>query len=263
MLRHRLRAALLLADPEAVLTGAHACRAHGLRYVPEALLGHPAPPQVLVPESRQVRVSRWVRPVRTRRLPGARWRSGLPIAPVERAVLDTSLVTPSLQDVRALVCEPVQRRLTTAERMAAEAALAPVRGSRLLRIAVADVLAGCRSAPECELRTLVLRSRVLPEPQWNTPLPDLPDISPDGWWKEARLVLEVDSVEHHGLGPRCRPHPTPPGPHRRGRLDGAANRPAAHPAGARPPSARDRSRLPRRAAAPPALVRAAMQRVGP
>jgi very-short-patch-repair endonuclease len=85
--------------------------------------------------------------------------------------------------------------------MAAEAALAPVRGSRLLRIAVADVIAGCRSAPECELRALVLRSRVLPEPQWNRPLPDLPDISPDGWWEEARLVLEVDSVEHHSLGP--------------------------------------------------------------
>ena len=62
------------------------------------------------------------------------------------------------------------------------------------------MLAGCRSAPECELRDLVRSSRLLPEARWNTPLPELPGVVPDAWFEAARLVLEVDSVEHHAYG---------------------------------------------------------------
>ncbi len=105
--------------------------------------------------------------------------------------------------MRALVCESVQRRLTTPDRLAAQLESCRRNGSGRARIAIADVTAGCWSAPECEFRDVILSSRVLPEPQWNTPLPDLPDVSPDGWWWEARLVAEVDSSEYHdvGLGP--------------------------------------------------------------
>ncbi len=195
-LRQRLRAALLVAGPGAVLSGAHACRAHGLRYVPEL-----EPPLVLVPSSRRVAPSSLVVVRRTRQVPAPRLRAGLPVAPVERAVVDTCLGQASLRDVRALVCESVQRRLTTAQRLADSLATAPRHGSRLLRVAVGDVLQGCHSAPECELRDLLLTSRLLPQPQRNVPLPDLPDVSPDSWWEQARLVLEVDSVEHHAIGP--------------------------------------------------------------
>lgn len=45
-------------------------------------------------------------------------------------------------------------------------------GSALPRRALEDIVAGCRSAPECELRDMVLGSTILPEPAWNTPLPD-------------------------------------------------------------------------------------------
>jgi hypothetical protein len=195
-LRQRLRAALLVAGPASVLSGAHACRAQGMRYVPDI-----EPPLALVPSAQRVAPSRLVAVRRTLALPSPRPLDGLPVAPVERAVVDACLGGTSLRDVRALVCESVQRRLTTPERLVGVLAVAPRHGSRLLRQAMADVLAGCRSAPECELRDLVLTSRVLPEPQWNKPLPDLPDVTPDGWWEEARLVVEVDSVEHHVIGP--------------------------------------------------------------
>ena len=195
-LRQRLRAALLVAGPDAVLTGAHACHAQGMRYVPDV-----ERPLALVPSAQRVAPSPLVTIRRTLVLPPARLVTGLPVAPVERAVADACLGGTSLRDVRALVCESVQRRLTTPERLAGVLAVAPRRGTRLLRQAVADVRAGCRSAPECELRDLVLTSRVLPEPQWNQPLPDLPGLTPDGWWEEARLVVEVDSVEHHAIGP--------------------------------------------------------------
>lgn len=195
-LRQRLRAALMVAGPAAILSGAHACRAQGMRYVPAL-----EPPLVLVPSQQRVAPSALVTVRRTLALPAPRPMGGLPVAPVERAVVDACLGGGSLRDVRALVCESVQRRLTTPERLSSTLAAAPRNGSRLLRQAMADVMAGCRSAPECELRDLVLTSRVLPEPTWNQPLPDLPDLTPDGWWEEARLVVEVDSVEHHAIGP--------------------------------------------------------------
>jgi hypothetical protein len=193
--RQRVRAALLHAGPEGVLSGVYACRAHGLRYVPDL-----EPPLVLLPPTARVGSTDLVRVRRLTSPPPSRCIEGLPVAPVERAVLDCALAMHSLQDVRALVCESVQRRRTTALRLADALRSARRNGSALARIAVLDVLAGCHSAPECELRDLVRSSRVLPEPHWNTPLPGVPGVVPDGWWKEARLVVEVDSTEHHAFG---------------------------------------------------------------
>lgn len=200
--RQRLRAVLLHAGDGAVLSGADAAAAYDLRYVPEQRR-----PLVLVPSRTRVESTQFVTIRRVRDLPEPRLLANLPVAPVERAVIDCCLPDPALfvrpqtlQDVRAIVCESVQRRITTPERLADAAARLRRNGTRLLRMAVADVGAGCWSAPECEFRDLVRTSRVLPEPRWNEPLPDLPQITPDGWWDEARLVAEIDSAEHHHLG---------------------------------------------------------------
>lgn len=203
--RQRLRATLLHAGPDAVLSGSDAARAHGLRYVPAQ-----RQPLVLVPPEVRTASTSFVVVRRTLRLPEPRIVRGLPVAPVERAVMDASRLDValhpsgiSLQDVRALVCESVQRRLTTPQRLADELEATQRNGTGHLRRAVADVTAGCWSAPECEFRDLVMTSTVLPEPQWNTPLPGLDHIVPDGWWIWARLVAEIDSAEYHqlGLGP--------------------------------------------------------------
>ncbi len=193
--RQRVRAALLHAGPGGVLSGADACRAHGLRYVPAL-----EPPLVLVPHHVRAASNHLVTVRRLTTAPPSRCIDGLPVAPVERAVLDCALAMHSLQDVRALVCESVQRRRTTALRLADALRSTRRNGSALARIAVLDVLEGCHSAPECELRDLVRSSRVLPEPRWNRPLPGVPGLTPDGWWEEAHLVLEVDSTEHHAFG---------------------------------------------------------------
>lgn len=197
----RLRAALLVAGPNAMISGADSCRAHGLRYVPEQ-----SSPLLLVPGGVKRRPPFAV----VRRVvvvPQPRVLGGLPVAPIARAVVDAARRDPvlhpeglSLQDVRALVCESVQRQLTTPERLSEQLRQARRNGSGHLRTAVDDVTAGCWSAPECELRDLIRTSHVLPEPNWNTPLPGLPQIIPDGWWREARLVAEVDSDEYHGYG---------------------------------------------------------------
>lgn len=118
----------------------------------------------------------------------------------ERAALDAARSASALHVVRAVLCEVVQRRLATADRLNTELARVDSRGMANARRAVGDLLAGCRSAPECELREAVRTSRELPEPVWNQPLPDASDIVPDGYIEELRLVLEVESMEHHQFG---------------------------------------------------------------
>jgi len=244
--RQRLRAALLVAGPGAILSGAEACRTHGMRYVPKN-----QPVLVLVPHVRRAAVSSLVVLRRVVVLPEPRTLRGLPFAHVERAVVDTlchspsSRPRPSLHDTRALVCESVQRRLTTPERLGAELDRAPRNGTALLRRAVEDVTAGRWSAPECETLDVIRSSLMMPEPQINTPLPDLEDITPDGWWLEARLAYEVDSDEHHRYG-LSGTDPATPGTRGQCRLAGHADLAVARALQAAGASSRDGSVIPAR-----------------
>ncbi len=239
---HRYRAAVLYGGTGAMITGATACRMHGMRYVPEA-----DGVDVLVPYTRQ-RVDRdFVRLRRTYRMPkavlwigldvpdddvtalipdhlpgadeltegAARWT--IPVAPLARAAMDAvrfrdqslrdssgkiakSVRRRLIQDTRALLCETVQRRRVTERALLAELDRGPRSNSAVARLAMLDIVAGCRSAPECELRDLIRRSLILPEPRWNKPLPGYPKIHPDACWPAARLVAEVNSKEWHRFG---------------------------------------------------------------
>ncbi|WP_147375340.1 hypothetical protein [Jiangella rhizosphaerae] len=196
-LRHQTRAALLHAGPSAMVTGGHACRAYGMRYV-----SSDAPLVVLVPWTTQPGPLRFALMRRVRKPPTPRIVGGFPVAPPERSVLDACVGARSLRTVRALLCEAVQTGLTTPERLAAELAGAQWDAARLARRALDDVRAGCRSAPECELRDVVAASSVIEEPAWNRPLHDTGGrpLIPDACWHEARVVVEIDSAEWHRLG---------------------------------------------------------------
>jgi hypothetical protein len=197
--RQRMRAALLYGGSRSMLSGSTACRLSNMRYFPDP----GGRVDLLVPLDCKVSSRGFVR---VRRgsvvpLPLHAW-GGVPVAPIERAAIDLARDLRSLRDVRALLCEAVQRGLTTPERLQRELQQGASAGSALPRRALADVLAGCRSAPECDLRDLVGRSRLLPEPGWNEPLRGTgrPLLVPDACWPEAQLVVEVDSAEWHRLG---------------------------------------------------------------
>lgn len=196
-LRHQVRAALLHAGPAAMVTGAVACRAYGMRYVPEEALV-----TVLVPWRSQPASLPFARMRRTRSPPPARVVAGLPVASPERSALDACVGVRSLRVVRALLCEAVQIGLTTPARLSAELAGARWNGAGLARRAIDDVEAGCRSAPECELRDVVRTSPLIGEPAWNLPIDGTGDrpLIPDACWSEARVVVEIDSAEWHRLG---------------------------------------------------------------
>ena len=217
-----------------MVTGPANCEMRGLHYGLAAL----GTVDVLVAQSCRVRDSGFVRVHRTSRLPTTTWwidtdnaasrdclppwhvvvdelaptaRPGqIPVAPTARALVDAvrgmvraSIGAPSaerLRSVRALFCEAVQRRHCTVAELTEELRRTPRPDTASARLAMADVIAGCRSSAECDLRDTIKTSRVLPEPRWNQPLPGYERIAPDACWPEARLVVEVDSVAWHRYG---------------------------------------------------------------
>lgn len=192
----RMHAAILWAGAGAMLTGPTATRVYGLTYGPP----DDGKVHVLVPWTRRVCSTAFVRVHRSSVMPSPAHFGNLPLVPPDRAVVDTCRELTSLRNVRALLCEVVQRGLATCAELAEVLDSGPSAGGRLPRRALADATAGCRSAPECELRDLVLSSRILPEALWNEPLPGGANLLPDACWPQARLVVEIDSAEWHRLG---------------------------------------------------------------
>jgi hypothetical protein len=165
--RHFVRAALLYAGEDSMVSGQVACRVYGLRYVRSD-----SRPEILVPEHVHRAPIAIAKIRRTRHLPVPRMMRSFPCAPPARAALDACRAERALRPVRALLCEVVQRGLTVPDDLVAVLEQAPSADSALARRALADVIAGCRSGPECDARDLVSKSTVLEEPAWNQPLPD-------------------------------------------------------------------------------------------
>jgi very-short-patch-repair endonuclease len=194
----RQLAALLYAGPRSQLTSRGALVLYRVRYLPaDDGLVH-----VLVPATSGLTGGGFVRVHRTHHLPRARLREGLDCSPVEQAALLLCRDVAGLQDVRALLSELVQRKLTTVGRLSAALERAPSDGSALARRVLGELAAGCRSAPECELRDIVLASRLLaPGVRWNHRVRAGGRwYVADACWPHLRLIVEVDSIEHHGLG---------------------------------------------------------------
>lgn len=191
------RAALLYAGPDAQLTGVSSLALHGLRYLPDDERVH-----VLVPASTHKSGDEVVTVHRARTLPPPRSRGGLVCSPPDYAALLACRELVSLREVRALLSEVVQRRLTTVDRLQAVLAAGPSAGSALPRRVLGELAAGCRSAPECEVRDLVMGvARLRHGMVVNHRIVVggrvyLADVC----WPHLRLIIEVDSVEHHGLG---------------------------------------------------------------
>jgi len=195
-LAQREIAALLYAGPRSVITGGSALRHYRL----------PAPRSdyidVLVPQQAQRQSTADVRLHRTARLPEMVDALPLPhlrYALPHRAAADTARWMTSMREARAVIAGAVQNGYCTVGQLTEELNAGPVRGSALLRSVLAEVGAGVRSAPEAELRELV-KLAGLPQPMLNPRL-YLPDGtflgSPDAWWAEAGVAVEVDSKRWH------------------------------------------------------------------
>ena len=187
--------ALRYAGDGAVLTGLEACQRHGVRRGPRA----DDSLHLLVPHDRQPRSARYVVVERTRRLPDAVVRRGVPLAPVGRAAVDAARRLTGPAEITELLADAVQRGLCTVRDLAGEVEAAQRRGTAVPRAVLEDVGDGIRSAAEADARRVWRRSG-LPEPWWNAPVHDargrLLGVA-DAWFDDAALAWEINSIEWH------------------------------------------------------------------
>ena len=192
-------AAIAIAGPHAALSGWDAARVRNL--------GSVLPPsdQVLVlsrtADNRRlgpVRIRRTSRPYRIWVTPADAHPYPLtPVVHVARAVTDAALQYQDLGSVRALVTASVQRRRCRVSDLLAEWPGVPRNNSRLLRLALADLADGARSAAEAVCSRRLNRSGIPPY-QLNVALRDDQGLMIlDVYWPELRAALEVDSREYH------------------------------------------------------------------
>lgn len=186
-------AALLYGGSASVITGPTAMRLHRLR--------SPGPDtiDVLVPWTVKRQSIGFIRVHRTRRMPAFYTSGAVRFARVARAVADAARQFASLDDVRAVVAEAVQKRACTIGEMGLELDEGPSRDTVNLRTALAEVRDGVRSVAEARFRQRVQRSD-LPQPMFNAFLraADGTDIGEvDAWWADAGVSVEIDSQEYH------------------------------------------------------------------
>jgi hypothetical protein len=191
----RLVGALLAAGDEAVVTGLAACRLHGLRQVPEHDEVH-----VLIPHEQRRRSESFLLVERTERMPTARVLAGIRCAALHRAVLDAARRLTHVDEVRALLCEAVQRRMVTVAALRAELEAGSCRGAALVRSVIVELEDGIRSAAEAWLRELVAGLEDFPAVRWNADV-QRDDGSflarVDGLVAGVALVIELHSFAHH------------------------------------------------------------------
>jgi hypothetical protein len=189
----RLVAALLYAGKGSVITGSAALRLHRLRPRGPDII------DVLIPWTAKRQNVGFVRTHRTRRMPRV-YRTGVVMfAAPARAVADASRSLASLDDVRAVVADAVQRRSCSIAEIGLELQEGASQDTALLRSALADVRAGARSVAETHFRERIVGSG-LPQPRFNVFLKtsDGVDIGEvDAWWGDAGVSVEIDSQEYH------------------------------------------------------------------
>ncbi|MGW4207018.1 hypothetical protein ACWEIJ_03440 [Lentzea sp. NPDC004789] len=192
--RQLVRGALLRAGPLTFLTGFEAARRYGVRRLPADPRIH-----VLVPHGRRVASQGPMLVERTNRPWTGTVIDGFPVVTVARALIDAARREGSLDVVRALIADAVQRQLCSPEALAEELKDLRLAGTHLPRRVLDEVSDGVRSAAEAWSRSLIHRSS-LPTPQWNVMIRSSTGEQlavVDGWWDEVGLAWQIDSLEFH------------------------------------------------------------------
>ncbi|MGW1978385.1 hypothetical protein [Streptomyces sp. NPDC001889] len=178
---------------EAVITGLAALALHQFDSAPPLLdLEHI---DVLVPRSRRLRSAGYARIVRAQEMPEAQEITGLPVAPVARALADAVARLGDTGAVRPLLAEAVRRGHCEPGAVVAE-----LNRSRLLDRphvveAVDSLLAEGRALAEERLYAMV-DGEGLPDPLWNVDLriPGGPLLGAvDAYWPDHAVAVELNT----------------------------------------------------------------------
>lgn len=184
----QLTAALLRAGPGAAVTGAWACRLHGLPARAQEI-------HLLVPTS--MRGSGSLVLERASPVPATTDVGGFPVVSAARAVVDACRLMRSTDQATALVAAAIQRDRCTPAELAAEARTNRF-GTKLVRTVLRD-LGRAESVAERDARRLSRRIR-LTTPHWNAAICGADGViigRPDAWYDDVGLAWEIDSKAFH------------------------------------------------------------------
>ncbi|UKY50265.1 hypothetical protein [Streptomyces inhibens] len=179
--------------PEAMITGLAALALHGF---------HEAPPllsldriEVLVARTRRLRSTGFARIVRAAELPASQEITGVPTAPVPRALADAVGALTDASTVRRLLTEAVRGGHCEAPAVVRELSRARLLTRPHVVDAVETLLAEGRALAEQRLYAMVCEHG-LPEPLWNVDLrlPGGPHLGGvDAFWPEYGVAVEIDT----------------------------------------------------------------------
>ncbi|MFH8575671.1 hypothetical protein [Streptomyces zaomyceticus] len=198
----RLHAALLYArgtgavppqGPDAMITGLAALTLHRFSSAPPLTALDRI--DILVPRTRRLRSTGWVRVVRAPESPEPVALTGVPVAPVARAVADAVSGLTDAETVRRLLTEAVRGGHCEPGSVVRELNRARLLTRPHVVDAMDALLAEGRSLSEQRLYEMV-REFGLPDPLWNVDLrlPGGPHLGGvDAYWPDQSVAVELDT----------------------------------------------------------------------
>ncbi|WP_055490029.1 hypothetical protein [Streptomyces sp. TP-A0356] len=180
-------------QPDAVITGLAALTLHGFACAPP--LTSLEKIDVLVPRLRRLRSVGCARVVRTAAMPAPQPVTGLPVAPVPRALADAVAELADTGAVRRLLTEAVRGGHCEPAAVVRELNQAKLLSRPHVVDAVDSLLAEGRAIAESRLYRMV-REYGLPDPMWNVDLrlPGGPFLGGlDAYWPDQAVALELDT----------------------------------------------------------------------
>ncbi|MEV7347182.1 hypothetical protein [Streptomyces sp. NPDC093544] len=178
---------------DALITGLAALTLHGFTSAPPLLSLDKI--DVLVPRMRRLRSTGSARIVRTPSLPTPTYITGVPVAPVPRALADAVAELSDANAVRRLLTEAVRGGHCEPAAVVRELTQAKLLSLPHVVDAVDSLLAEGRSIAEDRLYRMV-QEFGLPDPVWNVDLrlPGGPHLGGlDAYWPEQAVAVELDT----------------------------------------------------------------------